>query len=130
MNTKANITFPQLLQYKTQKQKLKSYIKNTWHQELRNVAEETDDEIEYKRKTNKSITVKTDVKINGKMIRAISDTGAVRSVISKALMKKLGLKIQKSSLLRFKLADGSRVPSLGKLETEIIIDRVKIPIRV
>src|ERR1043166_3840765 len=130
MNTKANITFAQLLQNKSQKQQLKSYIKNTWHQELRNVSEETDDEIEYKRKTNKSIAVKTDIKINGIMIRAISDTGVARSVMSKALMKKLGLKIQKSSLLRFKLADESRVPSLGELETEIVVNRVKILIRV
>src|ERR1043166_1359868 len=130
MNTKANITFAQLLQYKAQKQQLKSYIKNIWHQELRNVSEETDDEIEYKRKTNKSIAVKTDVKINETMIRAISDTGAARSVMSKALMKKLRLKIQKPSLLRFKLADESRVPSLGELETEIVVNRVKILIRV
>src|ERR1043165_5419156 len=130
MNTKANITFAQLLQDKAQKQQLKSYIKNTWHQELRNVAEETDDEIEYKRKTNKSIAVKTDIKINGIMIRAISDTGAAKSVMSKALMKKLELKIQKSSLLRFKLADGSRVPSLGELETKIVVNRIKISIRV
>ena len=50
--------------------------------------------------------------------------------MSKALKEKLGLKIQSPSKVKFKLADGSRVPLLGEIKIKIKIKEIRILIRV
>ncbi len=106
-------------------------MKRPIFQELRNV-EESDDEIieDYKRKEENTVAAKCNIKIKDKEIKAIINTGAVRNIMSKALKEKLGLKIQSLSKVKFKLADGNRVPSLGETEIKIKIKEIRIPIRV
>ena len=106
-------------------------MKRPIFQELRNV-EESDDEIieDYKRKEENTVAAKYNIKIKNKEIKAIIDTGIVRNIMSKTLKEKLRLKIQLLSKVKFKLADGSRVLSLGEIEIKIKIKEIRIPIRI
>jgi len=106
-------------------------MKRLIFQELRNV-EESDDEIieDYKRKEENTIVAKCNIKIKDKEIKAIIDTKVARNIISKALKEKLGLKIQSPSKVKFKLANRSRIPSLGEIEIKIKIKEIRISIRV
>src|SRR6266542_1965772 len=124
MQQKANIIIAQLLQDQKHQRILKDYMKRPIFQELRNI-EESDNKIieDYKRKEENTVAAKCNIKIKNKEIKAIIDTGAIRNIMSKALKEKLGLKIQSPNKVKFKLADRSRVLSLGKKE-------IKIPIRV
>src|SRR6266540_5515072 len=106
-------------------------MKKLIYQKLRNI-EESDNEInkDYKRKEENTIVAKCNIKIKDKEIKAIIDIGIVRNIMAKVLKEKLGLKIQSSSKIKFKLADGSRVPLLGEIEIKIKIKEIRIPIRV
>jgi len=81
---------------------------------LRNV-EESDDKIikDYKRKKENTVAVKCNIKIKDKEIKVIIDIRVARNIMSKTLKEKLGLKIQSSSKVKFKLANRSRILSLG-----------------
>ena len=89
-------------------------MKRSIFQELRNV-EKSDDEIikDYKRKEENTIVAKCNIKIKDKEIKVIIDIKIAKNIMSKALKKKLGLKIQSSSKVKFKLANRSRILSLG-----------------
>ncbi len=131
MQQKANIIIAQLLQDQKHQRILKDYMKRPIFQELRNI-EESDNKIieDYKRKEENTIAAKCNIKIKDKEIKAIIDIGAARNIMSKVLKEKLGLKIQSSSKIKFKLADGSRVPLLGEIEIKIKIKEIRILIRV
>ena len=106
-------------------------MKRLIFQELRNVKESDDKIIEdYKRKEENIVVAKCNIKIKDKEIKAIIDIRTARNIMSKALKEKLGLKIQSLSKVKFKLADGSRVPSLGEIEIKIKIKEIRILIRV
>ncbi len=81
---------------------------------MRNV-EESDDKIikDYKRKKENTVAVKCNIKIKDKEIKVIIDIRVARNIMSKTLKEKLGLKIQSSSKVKFKLANRSRILSLG-----------------
>jgi len=110
---------------------LKDYIKRPIFQELRNI-EESNDEIikDYKRKEKNTVIAKYNIKIKDKEIKVIIDIKIAKNIMSKALKKKLGLKIQSSSKVKFKLADGSKISSLGEIEIKIKIKEIRISIRV
>ncbi len=100
-------------------------------QELRNVKESDNKIIEdYKRKEENTVAAKCNIKIKDKKIKVIIDIGAARNIISKTLKEKLGLKIQSPSKVKFKFADESKVPSLGKIKIKIKIKEIRIPIRI
>jgi len=106
-------------------------MKRPIFQELRNVEKSNNKIIEeYKRKEENTVVAKCNIKIKDKEIKAIIDIGAARNIMSKVLKEKLGLKIQSSSKVKFKLADGSRVPLLGEIEIKIKIKEIRIPIRI
>jgi hypothetical protein len=75
----------------------------------------------------KTTAVKGDVKINGRLIRAIIDTGAAISVITKALLDDLQVEIKESSNSRLVGFDGNKSISLGKSEIEIELGNWIIP---
>lgn len=69
------------------------------------------------------------MKIAGQRIKAVIDTGAASNVISNTLATKLGLEIQESSNIIFKIANGKKVPALGTIKVNIEIQDKNIPIR-
>jgi hypothetical protein len=75
----------------------------------------------------KTTAVKGDVKINGRLIRAIIDTGAAISVITKALLNDLQVEIKEPSNSRLVGFDGNKSVSLGKSEIEIELGNWIIP---
>jgi gag-polyprotein putative aspartyl protease len=78
----------------------------------------------------KTTAVKGDIKINGRIIRAIIDTGAAISVITKTLLNDLQMEIKESSNSRLVGFDGNKSTSLGKSEIEIELQNWLIPITV
>jgi len=106
-------------------------MKRPIFQKLKNV-EESDNEIieDYKRKEKNTVAAKCNIKIKDKEIKVIIDTGAARNIILKTLKEKLGLKIQSSSKVKFKLADGSRISSLEEIKIKIKIKEIRILIKV
>jgi hypothetical protein len=75
----------------------------------------------------KTTAVKGDVKINGRIIRAIIDTGAATSVITSALLEDLQEKVTKESEARLIGFDGSKKKSMGTSEVEIELGNWLIP---
>jgi clan AA aspartic protease len=76
------------------------------------------------------IAMKTILNVEGKEVKIIIDTGAATSVITNKLRKELDIPIQKGSNVRFVLADGNKIATLGRMEVEIQINNKKIPIEV
>ncbi|GES76231.1 enzymatic polyprotein, putative [Rhizophagus clarus] len=72
-----------------------------------------------------------DVLIEGKLVKALVDTGAGPSVMSNRLRKELEIPIKRKSNVIFKIANGNKTASLGIAEIEIELDEgLIIPIRV
>jgi hypothetical protein len=67
-------------------------------------------------------------KIGNKIIETIIDSGAATSIIMKALLEELELKIKKGSRARFRIANGNIIPAIGIVIVELEIEKVKIPI--
>jgi len=68
------------------------------------------------------------LKINGKAIQGLCDTGATRSVISTDLFKRLQLKITKTQLLNpFIPANGQPMCPLGQVSVNVNIQGLVIP---
>ena len=73
--------------------------------------------------------MKTQLRINNKDIEVVIDSGAAISVITERLRKELSLKIIGKSNITCTLANGGKIASLGKVNTEIeIYERIVIPI--
>src|ERR1700733_14653501 len=73
--------------------------------------------------------MKTQLKINNRDIEVIIDSGAAISVITEKLRKELSLKIIGKSDITCTLANGGKIASLGKVNTEIeIYEKLVIPI--
>ena len=73
--------------------------------------------------------MKTQLKISNKDIEVVIDSGAAISVITEKLRKELNLKIIGKSNITCTLANGGKIASLGKINTEIeIYGKVVIPI--
>lgn len=65
-------------------------------------------------------------KINGRIVDTIIDTGAATCIIAKGLLEILGLKIERPSKVRFRIANGKVVPSIGKVTIEVEMGLEKI----
>jgi predicted aspartyl protease len=65
------------------------------------------------------MAMKSKVTIMGREVVAIIDSGAAVSLISDSLRRDLGIQISEGSNVRFVLANGDKVASLGKVELEI-----------
>ena len=76
-------------------------------------SEEINSTINYK--SNEFIPIKGNFKINEQIIKATIDTGAITSIITDKLRRKIGLEIEESSNETYKIANGQIVSSLGKL---------------
>src|ERR1044072_1420756 len=72
--------------------------------------------------------MKTQISINDRNIETIVDSGAAISVITEKLRKELGLPITKKSNIACTLANGTKIASLGKIRTEIVIGEMIAPI--
>ena len=73
--------------------------------------------------------MKTQLRISNKDIEVIIDSGAAISVITEKLRKELSLKIIGKSNITCTLANGGKIASLGKVNTEIeIYEKLVIPI--
>jgi predicted aspartyl protease len=73
--------------------------------------------------------MKTQLKISNKDIEVVIDSGAAISVITEKLRKELNLKIIGKSNITCTLANGGKIASLGKVNTEIeIYEKIVIPI--
>ncbi|GES85361.1 ribonuclease H-like domain-containing protein [Rhizophagus clarus] len=71
------------------------------------------------------------VLIEGKLVKALVDTGAGPLVMSNRLRKELEIPIRRKSNVIFKIANGNKTASLGIAEIEIELDEgLIIPIRV
>ena len=78
----------------------------------------------------KTKSLRCNININDQEIQAVIDTGAAANVISKPLLDKLDLEIQKKSNATFTLANGEKQASLGKATIEIETEDWNIPIKV
>jgi len=78
----------------------------------------------------KTKSLRCNININDQEIQAVIDTGAAANVISKPLLDKLDLEIQKKSNATFTLANGEKQASLGKAIIEIETEDWNIPIKV
>lgn len=68
------------------------------------------------------------IRIGGKVVSAIVDSGAAISIITKSLLNRLGYKVQRPSRLVIATANGAKTRSLGESETiPITIGRMKLP---
>jgi predicted aspartyl protease len=73
--------------------------------------------------------MKTQLKISNKDIEVVIDSGAAISVITEKLREELKLKIIGKSNITCTLANGGKIASLGKINTEIeIYEKIVIPI--
>ncbi|GBC28000.1 ribonuclease H-like domain-containing protein [Rhizophagus irregularis DAOM 181602=DAOM 197198] len=80
-------------------------------------------------KEEKSQATRCNIIIEGKMIRALVDTGAGPSVITNELRKELNIPITKESNVVLTIADGNNIASLGRVEIRIEIDEnLEIPL--
>jgi Aspartyl protease len=79
-------------------------------------------------KINKTniMSTRCKVKIGKQEIWAIPDTGAATCIITKSLIKDLGLRIIDASNARFNIANGQSVAALGKVMVEMEIEGKKI----
>jgi Aspartyl protease len=79
-------------------------------------------------KINKTniMSTRCKVRIGEQEIWAIPDTGAATCIITKSLIKDLGLKIIDASNARFNVANGQTVAALGKVMVEMEIEGKKI----
>ncbi|GET04493.1 ribonuclease H-like domain-containing protein [Rhizophagus clarus] len=69
------------------------------------------------------------LRINGKEVRIIIDSGAAVSVISNNLRKKLGIDDIRPSRSSFTIANGTKVASIEKIKIMLEInDNIKIPV--
>ena len=68
------------------------------------------------------------LKINGKVMQGLCDTGAIRSVIDASLVKRLQLKVSKSQLTSpFIPADGRPMSPIGQVSVNVNIQGLIIP---
>lgn len=74
--------------------------------------------------------MKTPVVINNVEIRAIVDTGAASSAISRRLLNEIGGEITESSNIRCVMANGSKTASLGRTEIDIEVQDIITPVKV
>lgn len=81
--------------------------------------------IETESKKDKT-SVRCKVKINGKDVIAIVDSGAATGIITNTLQKQLGVKIIDASNAVFTIANGIKVAALGKTKIELEIGGKKI----
>lgn len=68
------------------------------------------------------------IQINGHEIKAEIDSGATTSVMSSQTLRNLELTPNKPSKVKLSPFNGKEIPSIGKLETNLNIEEVTIPI--
>ncbi|CAB4388772.1 unnamed protein product [Rhizophagus irregularis] len=75
--------------------------------------------------------MKTQFIINNKEIEVVIDSGAAISVITEKLRRELKIPIEEKSNITCTLADGGKIASLGKINTEVEIhEELVVPITV
>jgi hypothetical protein len=78
-------------------------------------------------KVNDATSTRAKVRINNEEKDAIMDSGATLNLMPKKLQKKYGLKIIDKSNVVFVMADGKRLPAIGKVKTRVNIEGIEIP---
>ena len=123
MQQKAQTTFAQMLKDPKQQKLLRDAMKRTTQQELVDDEQWLHPEKEiYELRINKITAAKCELEVNGKIIRAIVDTGAATNIITNKLRKRLNIPIREGSNAIFSMANGNKVTPLGKVRVEVEID--------
>ena len=114
----------QLLQYLNQRRNLAQGLRRPKIQETNYANQESEEE-----KEDKSTAVCCYVRIKGNPVVAILDSGAAVSIITRKLMKKVGLSIDEQSNTVVVIANGERTRALGQVKkAQIAIQNLLIPI--
>ena len=75
--------------------------------------------------------MRTELEVEGKMVKVVIDTGAAASVITSTLRKSLNVPIEGSSRFSYVMANGNKVGSLGKTVVNVWIDEeLTLPVEV
>src|SRR5213078_877479 len=76
------------------------------------------------------MATRCNLEIEGNSIEAVVDSGASTNIMTQKLQELLEIEISEESNVTFIVADGKRVPALGKAQVEIKLERKSIPIKV
>ena len=79
---------------------------------------------------NKIMATRCNLEIEGNSIEAVVDSGASTNIMTQKLQELLNIEISEESNITFIVADGKRVPALGKAQVEINLEGKRIPIEV
>ena len=79
---------------------------------------------------NKIMATRCNLEIEGNSIEAVVDSGASTNIMTQKLQELLEIEISEESNVTFIVADGKRVPALGKAQVEINLEGKSIPIKV
>src|SRR5947208_5196234 len=82
---------------------------------------EKESETNYANNSGLTTAAKCALRLGGKQVTAIIDSGAATSIITKPLLKRLGFKITKASKLVIVTANGDRTRALGIAENYLLI---------
>src|SRR5436190_24223293 len=76
------------------------------------------------------MATRCNLEIEGNSIEAVVDSGASTNIMTQKLQELLEIEILEESNVTFIVAEGKRVPALGKAQVEINLEERKIPIKV
>src|SRR5438034_9266392 len=77
------------------------------------------------------MATRCNLEIEGNSIEAVVDSGASTNIMTQKLQELLKIEISEESNVTFIVADGKRVPALGKAQVEIkLVEGKSIPIKV
>ena len=76
------------------------------------------------------MATRCNLEIEGNSIEAVVDSGASTNIMTQKLQELLEIEISEESNVTFIVADGKRVPALGKAQVEINLEGKSIPIKV
>jgi hypothetical protein len=120
LNTPASATLAQMLKYPDQRKRLAEMLKRATQKDA-NLVESNN---QYR-----TTAMKCHIRIKNNPVVAVLDSGAAVSIITKSLMKKLGLEIQESSKVVVTTANGDKSRALGQIKNlPIVIQTIAVPI--
>ncbi|CAG8661664.1 16912_t:CDS:2 [Cetraspora pellucida] len=130
INSRANVTLGQILQYPDQCQKLAKVLKCPllplvppvlYPDQMKTHAAQDP-------QFGKTIATRCYIKIRNNPILAVLDSGAAVSIMFNKIVKKLDLKITEFSTTMVIIANRARVRALGKVvDVKLVVDRILVP---